>query len=153
MDTSTINRFKIGLSWTLGVIFLLSTMLKVSEPRLFISFLDIAFSITQPWSHYLLIAVVAAETVLGVSLLFFYRRRWPFWTTGILMIFFCCVIGYALAVDLQASCGCFGSLFPQNGVSVMHLIRNISMAVIAFGLSLWPVEGAKDNRVLGSRPE
>lgn len=122
------------LSWSLALVFILSTIGKLLDSQQFMLFIDTAFGVKNPFTEIILYAILSIEILLSYLLVFKVEGKYTYFITLIILVIFSIIISYALITDLQSACGCLGSFFPENGISLNHLLRNILMILISFGL-------------------
>jgi hypothetical protein len=121
----------------LAMVLLFAAIAKTLEPQTFISFVNALFGISMGVSKIVLILVVVVEFGIGASLLLWYKRPVPYIASGIAFLVFFGVIGAALIIDLEASCGCFGGYLEAQNASVPSLVRNAALACVSITLANW----------------
>ena len=98
-----------------GILFIISGLIKLNDPVGFSYKLDEYFSPTVfnmsfllPFTLALALFVVILEVVLGVMLLVGYKVKFTVWSLLLLIIFFTFLTFYSAYFDVVKDCGCFG---------------------------------------------
>ena len=102
-----------------GGLFIFSGLIKVNDPvgtaikleEYFDVFSnDIAgfFAYLKPLALYLSVALVVAEVVLGVMLIFGVKLRQTIWALGLMILFFTFLTFFSAYFNKVTDCGCFG---------------------------------------------
>ncbi|MTG97851.1 MULTISPECIES: BT_3928 family protein [Myroides] len=102
-----------------GVLFILSGLVKLNDPSGF-SFkleeyfstevLDLPFLI--PYALALAVIIVIAEVLLGAALLIGYKRKLTLWSLFLMILFFTFLTFYSAFFNKVTDCGCFGDAVP-----------------------------------------
>lgn len=102
-----------------GVLFILSGLVKLNDPTGFSfkleeyfseSVLDIPFLL--PYALALAIMLVIAEVLLGVALLIGFMRKLTIWLLFVMIVFFTFLTFYSAYFNKVTDCGCFGDAVP-----------------------------------------
>ncbi len=124
----------------IGLVLILSSTLKGVDPMgtviktgewlkaLHLGFLDFS-------SHFLAIALIAAEYVTGCAILLGVKMKFFSKFSLYLMGFFTLITLYASIFNPVSDCGCFGDAIPMS--NVQSLIKNIVLLVGAFHIFLF----------------
>ncbi len=98
-----------------GVLFILSGLVKLNDPMGFSYKLEEYFSeavlnlpFLIPYAVALAVVLVIAEVVLGVALLVGYKRKWTLTLLFLMIIFFTFLTFYSAYYNKVTDCGCFG---------------------------------------------
>ena len=128
------------LRWTARVV--LSTVLlsaalgKLSDPSLFLGFVSAVFGIGASGANALFIFTVCLEVLLGGAVLLIVKQPWAYWSSACLFLLFAAIISYAIVIDMEASCGCFGAFLETQEANPVSLIRNVFLAATALFLAI-----------------
>lgn len=97
--------------WALGAVFLYAAILKLQDPEAFAGIIDefglVPEGIIMPLALGLPLVEIAAGLGLAAN------RRWALATTAGLLMLFIGILIYALWLDLDVDCGCFGPADPE----------------------------------------
>lgn len=98
-----------------GILFIISGLIKLNDPLGFSYKLDEYFSepvfnmpIFIPFSLAIALFLVILEVVLGVMLLIGYKSKWTIWSLLLLVVLFTFLTFYSAYFDVVKDCGCFG---------------------------------------------
>ncbi|MDO5608109.1 MAG: DoxX family protein [Capnocytophaga sp.] len=98
-----------------GVIFIISGLIKLNDPVGFSFKLDEYFSepvlnlpFLMPFALSFAIIVCIAEVILGVMLLVGYQKKWTLWLLLAMLVFFGFLTFYSAYYNKVTDCGCFG---------------------------------------------
>ena len=98
-----------------GILFIISGLIKLNDPVGFSYKLDEYFSPTVfnmsfllPFTLAMALFVVILEVVLGVMLLAGYKAKFTVWSLLLLVVFFTFLTFYSAYFDVVKDCGCFG---------------------------------------------
>ena len=98
-----------------GILFIISGLIKLNDPLGFSYKLDEYFSqpvfnmpIFVPFSLAIALFLVILEVVLGVMLLIGYKSKWTIWSLLLLVVLFTFLTFYSAYFDVVKDCGCFG---------------------------------------------
>jgi uncharacterized membrane protein YphA (DoxX/SURF4 family)/peroxiredoxin len=98
-----------------GILFIISGLIKLNDPLGFSYKLDEYFSepvfnmpFFVPYSLAIALFLVILEVVLGVMLLLGYKSKWTIWLLLLLIIKFTFLTFYSAYFDVVKDCGCFG---------------------------------------------
>lgn len=98
-----------------GILFIISGLIKLNDPVGFSYKLDEYFSETVfnipfliPYTLALALFLVILEVVLGVMLLIGYKSKFTIWSLLLLIVFFTFLTFYSAYFDVVKDCGCFG---------------------------------------------
>ncbi|WP_395077053.1 BT_3928 family protein [Flavobacterium sp.] len=98
-----------------GILFIISGLIKLNDPVGFSYKLDEYFSPTVfdmsfllPFTLALALFVVILEVVLGVMLLVGFKVKFTVWSLLLLILFFTLLTFYSAYFDVVKDCGCFG---------------------------------------------
>ncbi|MGZ0016575.1 BT_3928 family protein [Yeosuana sp. AK3] len=98
-----------------GVLFIISGLIKLNDPLGFSYKLQEYFSIEvlnipflEPYALMISVLVVVFEVVLGVFLLIGYQRKFTIWSLLLMIVFFSFLTFYSAYFDKVKDCGCFG---------------------------------------------
>lgn len=115
----------------LAFVLLAAVIGKVADPSLFLSFVSSLLDFSIEGAKVIFILTVCSEALLGSALLLLRHQAWPLMLTGVLFVVFASIIAYALLVDVQDSCGCFGTFALQQEAKPLSLARNLCLALAA----------------------
>lgn len=98
-----------------GILFIISGLIKLNDPLGFSYKLDEYFStsvfnmpVFVPYTLAIALFLVILEVVLGVMLLIGYKTKWTIWSLLLLVILFSFLTFYSAYFDVVKDCGCFG---------------------------------------------
>ena len=98
-----------------GILFIISGLIKLNDPLGFSYKLDEYFSeavfnmpVFIPFTLAIALFLVILEVVLGVMLLIGYKSKWTIWSLLLLVILFTFLTFYSAYFDVVKDCGCFG---------------------------------------------
>lgn len=98
-----------------GILFIISGLIKLNDPIGFSYKLDEYFSepvfnmpVFVPYSLAIALFLLILEVVLGVMLLIGYKSKWTIWSLLLLVILFTFLTFYSAYFDVVKDCGCFG---------------------------------------------
>lgn len=98
-----------------GILFIISGLIKLNDPVGFSYKLDEYFSESVfnmpffvPYTLAIALFLVILEVVLGVMLLIGYKSKWTIWSLLLLVILFTFLTFYSAYFDVVKDCGCFG---------------------------------------------
>jgi uncharacterized membrane protein YphA (DoxX/SURF4 family) len=98
-----------------GILFIISGLIKLNDPLGFSYKLDEYFSeavfnmpFFVPYTLAIALFLVILEVVLGVMLLLGYKSKWTIWSLLLLVILFTFLTFYSAYFDVVKDCGCFG---------------------------------------------
>lgn len=98
-----------------GILFIISGLIKLNDPLGFSYKLDEYFSepvfnmpFFVPFSLVIALFLVILEVVLGFMLLIGYKSKWTIWSLLLLVILFTFLTFYSAYFDVVKDCGCFG---------------------------------------------
>jgi len=98
-----------------GILFIISGLIKLNDPLGFSYKLDEYFSeavfnlpIFIPFTLAIALFLVILEVVLGVMLLIGYKSKWTIWSLLLLVVLFSFLTFYSAYFDVVKDCGCFG---------------------------------------------
>lgn len=98
-----------------GVLFIISGLIKLNDPVGFSYKLDEYFSepvfnmpFLVPYTLAMALFLVVLEVVLGVMLLVGYKTKFTIWSLLLLIVFFTFLTFYSAYFDVVKDCGCFG---------------------------------------------
>ena len=98
-----------------GILFIISGLIKLNDPLGFSYKLDEYFSepvfnmsFFVPYTLALALFLVILEVVLGVMLLIGYKTKWTIWSLLLLVVLFTFLTFYSAYFDVVKDCGCFG---------------------------------------------
>ena len=98
-----------------GILFIISGLIKLNDPLGFSYKLDEYFSepvfnmpVFIPFSLAIALFLVILEVVLGVLLLIGYKTKWTIWSLLLLVVLFSFLTFYSAYFDVVKDCGCFG---------------------------------------------
>lgn len=98
-----------------GILFIISGLIKLNDPIGFSYKLDEYFSepvfnmpFFVPYTLAIALFLVILEVVLGVMLLVGYKIKWTIWSLLLLVILFTFLTFYSAYFDVVKDCGCFG---------------------------------------------
>jgi len=97
----------------------------------FKKFLELAFNLENSMITFVYYSVIAVEYVAGFSILIFSDKKPVFLISAIIYLLFTMVIIWGLIFDIKDSCGCFGGLIVDSGISVKSLIRNLILTTLS----------------------
>jgi len=102
-----------------GVLFILSGLVKLNDPTGFSFKLEEYFSepvlnlpFLMPYALSLAVALVIAEVILGVALLIGYMRKLTLTLLFLMIVFFTFLTFYSAYFNKVTDCGCFGDAVP-----------------------------------------
>ena len=120
----------------LSVVFLAAVVGKLLDPSLFLGFVAALFGVGTSGAKVLFLTTICLEAYLGVALLLIGQRPWTYLLSGFVFLLFAGVIGYAIVIDLEATCGCFGAFLEAQEANPISLIRNVLMTAIALFMAV-----------------
>lgn len=98
-----------------GILFIISGLIKLNDPLGFSYKLDEYFSeavfnmpFFVPFTLAIALFLVILEVVLGVMLLIGYKTKWTIWSLLLLVVLFSFLTFYSAYFDVVKDCGCFG---------------------------------------------
>ena len=98
-----------------GILFIISGLIKLNDPLGFSYKLDEYFSepvfnmpFFVPYTLVIALFLVILEVVLGVMLLIGYKSKWTIWSLLLLVVLFSFLTFYSAYFDVVKDCGCFG---------------------------------------------
>ncbi|WP_310557812.1 BT_3928 family protein [Flavobacterium sp.] len=98
-----------------GILFIISGLIKLNDPLGFSYKLDEYFSepvfnipFFVPFSLAIALFLVILEVVLGFMLLIGYKSKWTIWSLLLLVVLFTFLTFYSAYFDVVKDCGCFG---------------------------------------------
>jgi uncharacterized membrane protein YphA (DoxX/SURF4 family) len=98
-----------------GILFIISGLIKLNDPLGFSYKLDEYFSeavfnmpFFVPYTLAIALFLVILEVVLGVMLLIGYKTKWTIWSLLLLVVLFTFLTFYSAYFDVVKDCGCFG---------------------------------------------
>jgi uncharacterized membrane protein YphA (DoxX/SURF4 family) len=98
-----------------GILFIISGLIKLNDPLGFSYKLDEYFSepvfnmpFFVPYTLAFALFLVILEVVLGVMLLIGYKTKWTIWSLLLLVVLFSFLTFYSAYFDVVKDCGCFG---------------------------------------------
>ena len=98
-----------------GILFIISGLIKLNDPLGFSYKLDEYFSepvfnmpFFVPFTVAIALFLVILEVVLGVMLLIGYKAKWTIWSLLLLVVLFTFLTFYSAYFDVVKDCGCFG---------------------------------------------
>lgn len=98
-----------------GILFIISGLIKLNDPLGFSYKLDEYFSesvfnmpVFVPFTLAIALFLVILEVVLGVMLLIGYKTKWTIWSLLLLVVLFSFLTFYSAYFDVVKDCGCFG---------------------------------------------
>ena len=98
-----------------GILFIISGLIKLNDPLGFSYKLDEYFSepvfnmlVFVPYTLGFALFLVILEVVLGVMLLIGYKTKWTIWSLLLLVVLFSFLTFYSAYFDVVKDCGCFG---------------------------------------------
>lgn len=98
-----------------GILFIISGLIKLNDPLGFSFKLDEYFSVSVfnmpvfvPYTLGFALFLVILEVVLGVMLLIGYKTKWTIWSLLLLVVLFSFLTFYSAYFDVVKDCGCFG---------------------------------------------
>ena len=104
-----------------GILFIISGLIKLNDPLGFSYKLDEYFSDSVfnmpffvPFTLAIALFLVILEVVLGVMLLIGYKTKWTIWSLLLLVILFSFLTFYSAYFDVVKDCGCFGDALHLN---------------------------------------
>lgn len=121
----------------LGMIFLVSSVSKVSAPRRFANTLIAFRLIPNSWAQPFAIILIGAEAIIAALLLIGWQSRISAGLCGFLLVIFTVAIGLNIIrgrTDLE--CGCFGLRHAQQ-VNFNLVGRNVLLLSMAICIMLW----------------
>ena len=120
------KNFKVVLRVFLGLIFIVSGISKLIGPENFIKEIDklnfISPALTKPSAYFFILG----EFILGL-LLWFKMNKKVLGITMVLMVVFCCYLGYKVFINDSCDCGCFGNFIHRSNSSA--LIQNLFILI------------------------
>ncbi|HWS60926.1 MAG TPA: BT_3928 family protein [Flavobacterium sp.] len=104
-----------------GILFIISGLIKLNDPLGFSYKLDEYFSdsvfnmpVFVPFTLAIALFLVILEVVLGVMLLIGYKTKWTIWSLLLLVVLFSFLTFYSAYFDVVKDCGCFGDALHLN---------------------------------------
>lgn len=98
-----------------GILFIISGLIKLNDPVGFSFKLDEYFSETvfnlpflQPLALSLAVIIVIVEVILGVLLLMGFKKKFTLWSLFLMILFFAFLTFYSAYFNKVTDCGCFG---------------------------------------------
>jgi uncharacterized membrane protein YphA (DoxX/SURF4 family) len=98
----------------LGVVFLISGVSKVGDPRAFAANISAYKMVPEGIVQPMALGVPWLEAMLGLYLLIGLFLRWSALATGALLIVFIIALGSAMSRGLRLDCGCFGNVLGTS---------------------------------------
>lgn len=100
------------IRWLLGGVFLVSGVIKLSQPQQFAHIIE-AYGLISPELVFPAgLGLSMLEVIAGLALMLDLRYALTVITS--LLLFFIIILGYGLALGLNIDCGCFGSENPEG---------------------------------------
>lgn len=124
------NRISTLAQFVLGVIFLISGIVKIADVGAFVSLVS-DYPVPGFASH-LAIFLPPAEILLGLGLLFQFQSQKLALVSGGLLTFFTAFYLYGYATAGISDCGCFGNIPFLDGHPMIVLIRNLVFIGLAY---------------------
>ena len=120
----------------LSVVLLGAALGKLSDPSLFLGFVSAVFGVGASGANAFFIFTICLEALLGSAVLLMGKQPWAYWSSACLFLLFAAIISYAIVIDLEASCGCFGAFLETQEANPVSLIRNVFLAATALFLAI-----------------
>jgi uncharacterized membrane protein YphA (DoxX/SURF4 family) len=141
-----------------GILFIISGLIKLNDPVGFSYKLDEYFSETVfnipflvPYTLALALFLVILEVVLGVMLLIGYKSKFTIWSLLLLIVFFTFLTFYSAYFDVVKDCGCFGDalkLTPWESFT-KDVVLLFFILILFFNINLIkPLFGQKIQNIL-----
>lgn len=125
-----LSKLEILVRWTLGSVFVAAALPKLASPQEFSAIIDAYGILPDPLLLPAAILIPVFEMIFGVG--FVLKKLWG--AVGILamLLFFICILSYAIIQGFDIDCGCFGPEDAEhqafNGLR-LALARDLSMVV------------------------
>jgi len=120
----------------LSVVLLGAALGKLSDPSFFLGFVSAVFGVGASGANAFFIFTICLEALLGSAVLLMGKQPWAYWSSACLFLLFAAIISYAIVIDLEASCGCFGAFLETQEANPVSLIRNVFLAATALFLAI-----------------
>ena len=125
-----LSKLEILVRWTLGSVFVAAALPKLTSPQEFSAVIDAYGILPEPLLLPAAILIPVLELIFGVG--FVLKKPWG--AVGILamLLFFICILSYAIIQGFDIDCGCFGPEDAEhqafNGLR-LALARDLGMVV------------------------
>jgi len=141
-----------------GVLFILSGLVKLNDPTGFSFKLEEYFSeavlnlpFLTPYALSLAVVLVIAEVILGVALLLGFMRKLTLTLLFLMIVFFTFLTFYSAYFNKVTDCGCFGDavpLTPWGSFTKDIVLLILILILIKFKSFIQPIFQAKTNNLI-----
>ncbi|WP_353161790.1 BT_3928 family protein [Myroides odoratus] len=141
-----------------GVLFILSGLVKLNDPTGFSFKLEEYFSeavlnlpFLAPYALSLAVVLVIAEVILGVALLLGFMRKLTLTLLFLMIVFFTFLTFYSAYFNKVTDCGCFGDavpLTPWGSFTKDIVLLILILILIKFKSFIQPIFQAKTNNLI-----
>lgn len=131
------SRFLLGdklikiASLVLAIIFLFAAIGKLSNGSDFKKFLELSFHIKGSYNIALYFIIINIEFITFLSIIIYSEKGWPYLISSIMFLIFTLVISWGLVNGVEDSCGCFGGLIRDSGITLKSLLSNAIFLIIS----------------------
>lgn len=125
--------YYVGLccQYVLAIIFALAIIGKIMDTETSKEFISAVLKTNDTVTGLILLATIITEAILCLGLLLYGNEKWPYYSTAGVLGAFTLLIAYGMYIDLQALCGCFGSVIEATTVNSAGLLRNTALVIAA----------------------
>lgn len=117
-----------GCRLLLGFFWLVAATSKASDFGAFSNLIREQYQLPQLFAYAALL-LPSFETLLGLALLIEFKVRQALWSSSVLLVVFCILIGYGLSGGQLESCGCLGSF--EELTPTWAIVRNLALLAMA----------------------
>lgn len=129
---SSIDIFTFVGRIVLIAIFTLAFAGKIIEPDQYSIFIESLFNVEAIISKFIVGLTIIFEATIAVGIVLYGRNKWPYFLSGGFMLLFSGFITFALFINLDISCGCFGSFMKEYPLDSYSLLRSIAIVALSF---------------------
>lgn len=121
----------------LGMIFLISSLIKMRDPISFRNNISAYQLISRRWTNFIAYGLIIVEVVLSILLLIGWQSQIVAAFTAILLVIFIVAMGITIRKGKKnLDCGCFGTKYPQK-ISFKLIFRNFVFLILALVISFY----------------
>lgn len=142
MELKRIITWRLLLKWLLGVVFIVSAVMKIADMDRFEIYIYSYRFFSLNFSFLVARAAIIAELVLGIGLVFNCWHKFMWWGSVLMLVGYTFFLLYAFVIGRTDSCHCFGAYLQLN--PWQSILKNVVLLAL-FGL-VYKAEGFRIRR-------
>jgi len=116
----------------LVIIFTLAVAGKIIKPDQYSLFIESLLNANLIISKFIVGLTIIFEATIALGIVLYSQNKWPYFLSGGFMLLFSGFITFALFINLDIPCGCFGSFIKEYPMDSYSLLRSITIAALSF---------------------